>query len=439
MEVIEQAKKWLEESYEDMLLDLADLIACKSVETEYMPGMPFGQGCYDALMCAGKICEKFGFTFHNVDGYIGYMDYEDTGKMPEYGVLCHVDVVPPCNFTTDPYALIRKNGKLIARGVMDDKGPCVIMIYVLAALKKFGFKPSSNIRLMFGCDEESGWKDIYYAKEKNIIPKRGYSPDADYPLINREKGIITLRLQKGLSSLKVASIEGGSASNAVPDVCELVLRMTTGEAEDIYKGTKIQVEPLYQKCNVKVFGTASHASLPFQGDNAIISALKALDEPELQFIYKRFKGTQGKGLGFSNPDLTCTLSRMRYMNGKLDMSVDIRYPHDIEFKEVDAIIKKSLDDFEIEYVDHNPCHSVDESDPLCECLLKAYNMETGENGKAKTIGGGTYSRAFDVGVAFGCTFEYEPMCAHMADEFMMEESVKRNLNIQLQGIYQLCK
>ncbi|MBQ9624942.1 MAG: M20/M25/M40 family metallo-hydrolase, partial [Clostridia bacterium] len=179
--MIETAKNWLEENYENLIQDLTRLIACKSVEGEAKEGMPFGEECYKALECAGEICQKFGFKFHNCEGYVGYMDYEERGEMPEYGILVHVDVVPPCNFTEDPYTLVRKDGKLIARGAIDDKGPCVIMIYVLAALKQAGFKPKSNIRLMFGANEETGWRDIEYAKSLGLIPKRGYSPDADYP------------------------------------------------------------------------------------------------------------------------------------------------------------------------------------------------------------------------------------------------------------------
>lgn len=441
--MIENAKKWLEDNYENMLLDLADLIACPSVKSSAEDGKPFGQGCYDALMCVKGMCEKFGFTFHNLDGYIGYMDYEDRGEMPEYGVLVHVDVVPPCDFTTDPYMLIRKNGKLIARGVMDDKGPCVIIIYVLAALKKVGFIPEHNVRLLFGCDEESGWQDIEYAKKHGVIPKRGYSPDADYPLINKEKGILTLGLNKELKSDKIMSIKAGEAVNAVPDICEALLGISKEETEKLFEScnVKAEIEETEKGCHVRVKGRASHASIPHQGDNAGIKMLSVLKELDTNFtdLYERFKNVRGTGLGFSNVNLTCTLSKIDYNDGKLKLNVDMRHPHDIEFNQVDATIKSALRDFEIDLINHNPIHSVDENDPLCTLLLKAYEMETGNAGRPRSIGGGTYSRAFETGVAFGCTFEHEPMCAHMADEFMLEESVKMNLRIQLQGIYQLCR
>lgn len=441
--LIDRAKKWLEDNYENMLLDLEDLIGCQSVESEAEEGMPFGKGCYDALMCVGAMCEKFGFKFHNLDGYAGYMDYMETDDIPEYGVLVHVDVVPPCDFTTDPYTLVRDNGKLIARGVIDDKGPCVIMIYVMAALKKAGFVPTHNVRLLFGCDEESGWEDIKYAKALGVIPKRGYSPDADYPIINMEKGIITLGLEKEQKSDKIISVAAGQAANAVPDICDAVLGISQKEGAKLFEGAGVSavIEEEGGGCKVRVKGCAAHASIPHQGDNAGIKMLSVLKGIDGSFgnIEERFKNVQGTKLGFSNTGMTTTLSKIDYKNGQLKLLVDIRYPHDIEFTQVDATIKKALADFKIDYIDHNPVHAVDEKDPLCVSLLKAYEMETGNTGKPRSIGGGTYSRAFETGVAFGCTFEHEPMCAHMADEFMLEDSVKLNLKIQLQGVYQLCK
>lgn len=439
---ISKANKWLNDNYENMIKDISALIACKSVEDKAEPGMPFGKGCYDALMCVKGLCEKFGFTFYNLDGYAGYMDYRDEKNIPNYGILVHVDVVPPCNFTDDPYTLIRKDGKLIARGIIDDKGPCVIMIYVLAALKQAGFEPTENVRLLFGCDEESGWKDIEYAKKLGAIPKRGYSPDADYPLINMEKGIITLALKKEHKS-NVISIDAGKAANAVPDICDAVLDMSKNEAEKLFSSHDVPAVFTESNglCSVRVHGRAAHASICYEGDNAALKMLSVLGDmdDELLSLYKRFVNPHGSGLGFDNDGITTTLSKVDYKNNTLNLLVDIRYPHDIEFNQVDATVKSALGDFEINCLDHNPIHSVAKDDPLCIALLKAYEMETGKKGEPRSIGGGTYSRAFETGVAFGCTFEDEPMCAHMADEFMLESSIKLNLRIQLQAVYQLCK
>ena len=53
-------------------------------------------------------------------------------------------------------------------------------------------------RLIFGCDEESGWEYMEYYAQKVGMPDMGFSPDADYPIINTEKGIYHAQLKKSL-------------------------------------------------------------------------------------------------------------------------------------------------------------------------------------------------------------------------------------------------
>lgn len=439
--MVNTAKKWLEEQYENMIKDLSKLIACQSYKQPALEGKPFGQGCHDALMCAKELCEKFGFTFHDVDGYAGYIDYEETGVTPEVGILCHLDVVPADNFRTPPFNLIRRNGKLIARGVIDDKGPAIIMIYALKALKMAGFKPEKNIRLIFGLDEESGWADIDYYKSKEEMPKVGYSPDADYPLINREKGIVTIKLTKPLTSKKVLSIKGGSASNMVPDRCTFVLNETIGMATTIFHRSYIlpMFDETEEGLEATFVGQMAHASIPTTGENAIIKGVESVRKLDSAFNELFYLFNDAKGLDLYDKEITLNLGKINYDGKTLEMLVDLRYPHNVPFERVDATLHKVLKNYEIEYVHHMPPHGVDENDELCVKLLNAFEIETGRKGKPLMIGGGTYSRAFEKGVAFGCVFEDEPMMAHKANEYMLEENFKLNCKIQVQGIYQLCK
>ena len=46
--------------------------------------------------------------------------------------------------------------------IVDDKGSINAALFGLAELKEFGFKPSKKIRIIFGCDEESGSEDMEY-------------------------------------------------------------------------------------------------------------------------------------------------------------------------------------------------------------------------------------------------------------------------------------
>lgn len=57
-----------------------------------------------------------------------------------------------------------------------------------SAVKELGIPLKKNVRLILGTDEECGSSDIrhYYSIEKEA--PMTFSPDAEYPLVNTEKG-----------------------------------------------------------------------------------------------------------------------------------------------------------------------------------------------------------------------------------------------------------
>ena len=78
-----------------------------------------------------------------------------------------------------------------------------------------GVKFNKRVRFIFGTDEETLWRCINRYKEKEELPGMGFSPDARFPLIFAEKGLLQLHLEgANRSGLRIA---GGSAFNAVPD------------------------------------------------------------------------------------------------------------------------------------------------------------------------------------------------------------------------------
>lgn len=86
------------------------------------PGRPFGKGIQECLTALLNKGEESGFTVKNLDGYAGHIEW---GKGEEIiGVLCHIDVVPPGDgWTSDPFAAEIRDGRIYARGALDDKGP----------------------------------------------------------------------------------------------------------------------------------------------------------------------------------------------------------------------------------------------------------------------------------------------------------------------------
>ena len=66
---------------------------------------------------------------------------------------------------------------------------------VKARARDAGIPLKKSIRLILGCDEESGWEDMAYYGAHETIPDVGFSPDASFPLINTEKGMLCLELR----------------------------------------------------------------------------------------------------------------------------------------------------------------------------------------------------------------------------------------------------
>ena len=124
----------------------------------------------------------------------------------------------PANWRTGrPDRLIRlkRMAMLYGRGTQDDKGPLLAALFAVKALMDAGVKFNKRVRFIFGTDEETLWRCINRYKEKEELPGMGFSPDARFPLIFAEKGLLQLHLEgANRSGLRMA---GGSAFNAVPD------------------------------------------------------------------------------------------------------------------------------------------------------------------------------------------------------------------------------
>lgn len=179
---------------EQMLEDIRELVRIDSVETEAQPDAPFGEGVKKALQKALKMGERLGFRTVNLNNYMGYAEY---GEGDDY--VCavgHVDVVPPGDgWRQPPFSGYREGGVLYGRGVLDNKGPILACLYGLYALKELGYKPKHRVRIIFGCDEESGFEDLAYYLSKEEPPVYGFTPDCKFPVVYAERGRAVIRVE----------------------------------------------------------------------------------------------------------------------------------------------------------------------------------------------------------------------------------------------------
>lgn len=191
----------VEEMKDSLLKGVRELVSIESVKAEGAPGAPFGRGVKQALIKALELSRELGFETVDVDGYLGYAVY---GNGEDYVcAMGHVDVVPAGDgWKQPPFSAYRENGRIYGRGVLDNKGPVLCCLYGLYALKKLGLELKHPVRILFGCDEESGFEDLAYYLKKEAPPVYGFTPDCKYPVIYSERGRAMLRIAAGKDRLK---------------------------------------------------------------------------------------------------------------------------------------------------------------------------------------------------------------------------------------------
>ncbi len=108
---------------------------------------PFGPGIAQALDFLLNKGKNDGFSVKNVDGYAGHIEAGEGKDL--LGILCHVDVVPEGDgWSVDPYGGEIKDGKIFARGAIDDKGPTMAAYYAMKIVKDLGLPLSKRVRMI---------------------------------------------------------------------------------------------------------------------------------------------------------------------------------------------------------------------------------------------------------------------------------------------------
>lgn len=427
----------MKEYLTDMISSLQWLIRIDSVQSEAKPNKPFGEGCAMALEYALSLCKSFGFNTFNDENYAGHADI---GEGELFGILGHLDTVPHGNdWDYPPCGGVIDNGRLYGRGAQDDKGPMIACLYAVKALLDEGYKPKKKIRFIFGCNEESGWKGIDHYFKTQEMPKSGFSPDADFPVINCEKGVSYYKLCCDLPE-KVLSIKGGDRANMVPDYAEAKI------SDNIEIPSECTIKAEGSKYLLTATGVSAHGSSPDKGDNAlwkIFKNLAKLYSGVFETIYKKLCCTDGSKCGIKisdekSGDLTMNLGKAYTDGNKLYLEIDTRQPISYKKEDVMEMLKKEIPEFEVtQGAFHDPLY-VDENDNLVQSMLKAYNKVTGEEAKPITIGGGTYARALPLGVAFGPIFPNSESTIHCKNENIKIDEFLKTAEIYYEAMKSLC-
>jgi len=445
---------------EPLIAALRENLRIPSVEASPEPNAPYGIAVRASLDHAAETARKLGFSPVDVDGHVLWCEY---GKGEEMvAVLGHLDVVPAGDgWTCDPYGGELSDGKIWGRGATDDKGPSFAALFALAALRNSGLPLSRRIRIILGCNEETGSADLkYYKAQGGELPTMGFTPDGEYPVINGEKGIITAVFSRSYTqegALILESLEGGTAGNVVPAFAKAKLRCSRELAERIActQIPKVTFRVTDTGVILEAEGVSAHGSTPELGENAIGRLLLALEtlplSPEvwsaIHFLATAIgMQTFGENAGIAIQDdvsgkLTLNLGVISGDETGLELKINYRYPVTRHYNDCAPILNKVFaeEGFTLEQEFHKEGIFTPADSYLVRSLMEVYHRETGLDGSPHSIGGGTYAKMLPNIVAFGPIFPGEEIREHKADEYISIDSLLKNAQIIAQAMYALAK
>ena len=195
-ELLAKIDNWFANHRAELVEDLKRISRVPSVSAPWTPdcGMdresygPFGPACKQALEEMLQIGREHGFDTENYEFYVGSIGVSPSSMANTIGFWNHLDVVPVGNgWSQDPFEPVEKDGFLIGRGVQDNKGPAIGMVYLMQCIRELGIPMKHDLRLFVGCDEERGMDDLKYYTEHYSCPKLSMIADCGFPVCYGEK------------------------------------------------------------------------------------------------------------------------------------------------------------------------------------------------------------------------------------------------------------
>ena len=458
--------EWFEAHCDEMIYDLGKLVEINSVKGKCESGAPFGVNSRAALAMAQSMLTAHGFE---VSVFEDIMLTSVLGPAPPLmGILAHLDIVEAGEgWDTDPFKTTIKDGIIYGRGVIDNKGPAVAAMYAMYCTRDICPELAHGVQLMLGSEEETGMSDVKKYLEKNTTPPNVFSPDAEYPVVNIEKGrfmpVFGAKWDKDTGLPRVISITGGKTPNIVPNRAQAVIEgFTKEDAEEFCreysKSTGVSFSAIAEGDNLAITaeGVAAHASTPERGNNAQTALIKML----AAMPFAKSKGFEciralsrlfphgdnhGAALGIDMSDeivgrITVNFGVLRFSELEFSGNFDSRTPSCADDLDLTAMTRAALEHeaIELTYSEVIKSHHTPEESPFVQTLINIYEEFTGEQGKCLSMGGLTYVHDIPGGVAFGCAMPDEENNVHGANEFISLEQLVRSAKMFTLAIVDMC-
>ncbi|MCR5743728.1 MAG: Sapep family Mn(2+)-dependent dipeptidase [Lachnospiraceae bacterium] len=462
----DQIAEFIMSHRDEMLKDIGDLIRINSEKMPARENMPYGEGPYMALKLAMEKARGYGFRTTNYDNYVGAIDMgSDEAQLD---ILAHLDVVPvtPEGWTvTGPFEPKVVGDRLYGRGSCDDKGPAMAAFYAMRCVKELGIPLKKRVRLLLGTDEECGSSDIayYYAKEKEA--PMTFSPDAEFPVINLEKGHYVSSFEADFADTcarQVLAIASGTKFNVIPE--DAVFKISGLDSSDVDcmraqagdLGVALEISQDGDVTTVAVKGKGGHAAFPEGANNALTAAISIICgviEPDCDanravialgemFPHGDYLG-ESAGVKMSDDisgDLTISLNMIELDGCRVCATFDSRYPVCGTVETTADVLERNGLKYGLRLTSKTMTkpHYVDPDSDFIRTLLADYEMYKNKPARCVAIGGGTYVHNLKNGVAYGPA-EFDTVNnMHGNDENVPIEELTSAACIYAQVIIDLC-
>lgn len=376
------------------------------------PDAIFGKTIVDCHKEVLAYCRTLGM--HTYLDPEGMYSYAETGQADDYiAILVHLDVVPPGEidqWANPPFEPVIIDDKLVARGAADDKVPAAIAVLAVKKLMDEGVPLNYPIRIVFGSDEETGFRCIEKYKRMHAPPKFTLIFDGTFPFAYSEKHLLNYALHTGVE----VELHGGESYNAVMD-------------HVVWKRG--------EEC-VEVSGISAHASRPTAGENALIKL--AYMNPEANGVFKCvnqiFEPDGHHQLPFlQNPherdETTLCLGMVR--NGVL--YVDLRVPPDVALEPFTEAFEAYMRSLGITPTQTDLLRGsiTDMASDFSKTVLKCYREMTGDMESLPFMtGSATYGRSYESNcLSFGPRMPYHITNTHKPNEFISFELIENAFEI----------
>lgn len=440
---IDQVEEYMNGHRQELVDCVCRLVNIPSVKGESLPDAPYGIGPKKALMEGLRICQENGLVPYNHENRCGSGIYQVNGAEKEIGFVAHLDVVPAGEgWTSDPFQGIERNGFIVGRGARDNKAGFAAALLAINCVRDLNVPLSSNIRLVMGCDEESGMSDMEYYAENCPLPDFSIVTDCYFPVAHGEKGIFHGDVVMPVEN-PILTLQAGTATNIIPGVATAQLDTDKADIHRLQEMSKdeshISITTTDNRIVISAEGISAHASEPEMARNAIYllvdfllraNVVTGTEEHALNFIRDALNFNYGEFFGIEYEDdisgkTTCIGGILSSSKNEIRLNLNIRYSVTDHHDRFYPFLQQCCEEKGYTFVLHEASapHYIPGDRPEVVNLTNIYQRVSGDDRPAYVVAGGTYARKLPNSIAFGPgskdeIFPYPPGYgdAHQPDE-----------------------